>query len=200
MPLHSTLYCAVGCTLRSTELPLSLALSYSLSPSVPRFSSPFPSFHLSLALSLLLPLSPPQPAPQAVPGRLRFAGRIGAPAPAAWREGRDYARAGRVRAGDLVLVTRSDGTLRFGEVLAPAGGGSGRGPAYEVCVAADGAGRPDKVRVEYGLNIFRPAPAAAAAIAGPARPAGAGGGGMWEQLEAAIEAAIRVSIRVSSAQ
>ena len=80
--------------------------------------------------------------------------------------------------GDLVVVARSDGTLRFGEVLASAGAPGER--AFEVCVAADGEGRPDKVRVELGANLFRPAAAGAAL-------------GVWEQLEAVIAAAIRVA-------
>ena len=85
--------------------------------------------------------------------------------PPAGEAGKDYVRGGSVRVGDLVVVARSDGTLRFGEVLASAGAPGGR--AFEICVAVDGEGRPDTVRVELGANLFRPT--AAAEPAGGAR-------------------------------
>eukprot|EP00282_Hemiselmis_andersenii_P042489 CAMPEP_0172060996 /NCGR_PEP_ID=MMETSP1043-20130122/8254_1 /TAXON_ID=464988 /ORGANISM="Hemiselmis andersenii, Strain CCMP441" /LENGTH=267 /DNA_ID=CAMNT_0012720783 /DNA_START=166 /DNA_END=965 /DNA_ORIENTATION=+ len=43
--------------------------------------------------------------------------------PAGWREGTDFARASGLRVGDVVIVSRSDGSLRFAEVLGSAGGG-----------------------------------------------------------------------------
>jgi hypothetical protein len=93
--------------------------------------------------------------------------------PPAWEVGKDYVRGGTVRVGDLVVVARSDGTLRFGEVLASAGVPWRK--EFEICVAVDGEGRPDTMRIELGADIFRPAAAAEPARGerlGSARKAG----------------------------
>ena len=126
---------------------------------------------------------PPQEAVASAPARLRFADKIGTLVPPAWVAGKDYV-SGVVRVGDLVVVARSDGTVRFGEVLASAGAPGDK--AFEICVTVDREGRPDTVRVELGASVFRPAVAGAAGAAEAAL-------GLWEQLEAAIAAAIRVS-------
>ena len=94
--------------------------------------------------------------------------------PPAWELGKDYVRGGTHRVGDLVAVARSDGTLRFGEVLASAGAPGGR-KELEICVAVDGEGRPDTMRVELAADVFRPAAAGAPARGarlGSARRAG----------------------------
>ncbi len=99
------------------------------------------------------------------------------PAPPAWAVGKGYVRGGSVRLGNLVVVARSDGTS-MGKV------------AQTRCVwDLDGGGRPDKVSVELGANLFRPAAAGAAGAEAAL--------GVWEQLEAAIAAAIRVSSPVA---
>ena len=46
---------------------------------------------------------------------------VNAVVPAEWLETRDYVRQGPLQPGDLVILSRSDGSTRFGEVLRKAG-------------------------------------------------------------------------------
>ena len=41
--------------------------------------------------------------------------------PAGWNQDKDYSTAGKLAQGDLVIVRRSDGSIRFGEILRKSG-------------------------------------------------------------------------------
>jgi len=55
--------------------------------------------------------------------------QVGQAIPGAWSEGTDFTAGGSFRAGDLVIVQRSDGSLKFGEIIKKE---SLFGAAYEV--------------------------------------------------------------------
>ena len=77
---------------------------------------------------------------------------IGKVVPRTLKEGADYVKASKVSVGDLVLVNRSDGTLRYGEVI-DAGGFFSSG--IEVCVEMDN-GEAGFSKVEALGSLFVP--------------------------------------------
>ena len=76
--------------------------------------------------------TPPAEAASAGTSSLVFGDKIGQPLPAGWSEGKEFSAGGKFATGDLVIVTRSDGSLKFGEIIKQEGFFGG---AYEVsCV------------------------------------------------------------------
>lgn len=73
------------------------------------------------------------PAAAAKPASaLSFSEQVGKAIPAGWSEGNEFTAGGRFATGELVVVTRSDGSLKFGEIIKQEGF---LGGAYEVCDA-----------------------------------------------------------------
>ena len=54
-------------------------------------------------------------------GRLRYADQIGQNFPKSWAEGGEYTTGGSLAIGDLVGVVRSDGSVKFGQIVGKAG-------------------------------------------------------------------------------
>jgi hypothetical protein len=71
---------------------------------------------------------------------------------------------GRLEAGDLVMVERSDGTTRFGEVARKVG--FFYQDQWEVVVTLTPAGTAGSARVEEGVMLGRPSAAAIADLVG----------------------------------
>eukprot|EP00284_Hemiselmis_tepida_P009807 CAMPEP_0174923112 /NCGR_PEP_ID=MMETSP1355-20121228/6362_1 /TAXON_ID=464990 /ORGANISM="Hemiselmis tepida, Strain CCMP443" /LENGTH=329 /DNA_ID=CAMNT_0016168767 /DNA_START=178 /DNA_END=1164 /DNA_ORIENTATION=+ len=83
---------------------------------------------------------------------------IGVQIPAGFSEGADYTRDGKnLNPGDLVLITRSDGSVRIGEVAKKVGGLFSS--QVEVIVEPSGA-----TRAEEALNLGKPTPAGLAKL------------------------------------
>ncbi|KAJ1465340.1 hypothetical protein T484DRAFT_1757489, partial [Baffinella frigidus] len=102
---------------------------------------------------------PPPPPPQAPAGPgMRFADKIGSEIPGQWREGSDYSKGANMGAGDLVAIERSDGAIRFGQVVAKTG--LPWQNIYEVCVSVNADGSPEASRTEEAKDIFKPSAAA----------------------------------------
>jgi hypothetical protein len=100
--------------------------------------------------------------PQAKPvakdaGRLKYADQIGLNFPSGWTEGQDFQVGGIFAAGDLVGVTRSDGSIRFGQIVGKAGV---IGNKWEVCVETNREGAPQSSRAEDGAKLRKVLPAA----------------------------------------
>jgi len=74
--------------------------------------------------------------------------------PDGWVEGRDYDRQNKLEEGTLVGVSRSDGSVRFGQVVKKSG------YFYEdfwtVVVSMNDDGTPNAKRVEEGVMLMRP--------------------------------------------
>jgi len=74
--------------------------------------------------------------------------------PDGWVEGRDYDRQTKLEEGSLVGVSRSDGSVRFGQVVKKSG------YFYEdfwtVVVSMNDDGTPNAKRVEEGVMLMRP--------------------------------------------
>jgi hypothetical protein len=88
---------------------------------------------------------------------------IGQMIPRTWSEGSEFIRDGRnINKGDLVIIARSDGSERLGEVIGKTG--LPWQNAFEVCVELDGAGQAGASRAEEGINLGKPKPAALAAL------------------------------------
>ena len=87
---------------------------------------------------------------------------IGKVVPRTLKEGADYVKASKVSVGDLVLVNRSDGTLRYGEVI-DAGGFFSSG--IEVCVEMDN-GEAGFSKVEALGSLFVPTKVPSVTVAG----------------------------------
>jgi len=103
-------------------------------------------------------MSAPRGAPVAKEvGRLKYADQIGLNFPASWSEGQDFQIGGVLAAGDLVGVTRSDGSIKFGQIVGKAGF---IGNNWEVCVATNANGAPQQSRTESGAKLRKVLPAA----------------------------------------
>jgi len=89
---------------------------------------------------------------------MRFASKIGGTIPGQWREGSDYSRGGSLNSGDLVAIERSDGAIRFGQVVGKAG--LPWQNIFEVCVSVNGDGTAETSRTEESTDIFKPSAAA----------------------------------------
>uniref|UniRef100_A0A7S0E9M7 Uncharacterized protein n=1 Tax=Hanusia phi TaxID=3032 RepID=A0A7S0E9M7_9CRYP len=85
--------------------------------------------------------------------QLNHADKIGKLVPSNWKEGTDYVRNPKLAVGDLVFLKRSDGTLRYGEVVAKAG--LAWQNSWEVVVQMNGRA-PGATRAELAANIFKP--------------------------------------------
>jgi hypothetical protein len=96
---------------------------------------------------------------------LKNIAKIGQPIPAGWQEGKDFIKGQKLAAGDLVVIQRSDGSLKFGEVTGTAG--MPWQNAYEVCVTVDATGNPGASRAEESSKIGKIV--AAAVSAAPTR-------------------------------
>jgi hypothetical protein len=70
--------------------------------------------------------------------KLKFADKVGQPIPGNWQEGTDYQRGGSISVGDLVIIKRSDGSLKFGQAIGRAG--LPWQQAFEVAVEVDSDG------------------------------------------------------------
>ena len=74
--------------------------------------------------------------------------------PEGWVEGKDYDRQAKLTAGALVGVSRSDGSVRFGQIVKKSG------YFYEdfwtVVVSMNDDGTPNAKRVEEGVMLMRP--------------------------------------------
>ena len=116
----------------------------------------------------------PAPAAPAAPAAggsgLKYSSKIGQGIPGSWSEGKEFTAGGNYRAGDLVIVRRSDGSLKFGEIIKQEGFFGGN---YEVCVTVDRAGAPDSSRVDQASDLFKPSAASLASLDGAAAPAAA---------------------------
>jgi len=93
---------------------------------------------------------------------MRFADKIGGTIPGQWQEGGDYARGGSFNAGDLVAIERSDGAIRFGQIVAKAG--LPWQNIFEVCVSVNADGSAESSRTEESTDIFKPSAAALQAL------------------------------------
>ncbi len=137
-------------------------------------------------LIFLLPRTkyPEQTTPAGRSG-LKNIAKIGQPIPAGWQEGKDFIKGQKLAAGDLVVIQRSDGSLKYGEVTGTTG--MPWQNAYEVCVTVDATGNPGSSRAEEASKIgkivtaavsaapSRPGTAPAAAPAAPQTRQGSGG-------------------------
>jgi hypothetical protein len=84
--------------------------------------------------------------------------------PSNWIENKDFKRIGRLDTGDLVMVQRSDGSTRFGEVARKVG--FFYQDQWEVVVTLSPAGKAGSARVEEGVMLGRPSAAAIADLVG----------------------------------
>ena len=75
-------------------------------------------------------VAPPAPAAASEPSSpLSFGQQVGTAIPAGWSEGQEFTAGGKFAPGELVIVQRSDGSLKFGEIIKTQGFFAG---AYEV--------------------------------------------------------------------
>lgn len=94
--------------------------------------------------------APAAPAPvQKDVGKLKYADQIGQPFPKSWANGNQYKLGGAVSIGSLVGVTRSDGSVKFGQVVGKAGGNK-----WEVCVVTTRDGVPQSSRAEEAATLL----------------------------------------------
>jgi len=82
--------------------------------------------------------------------------------PTAWIPGIQYDREAPIAAGSLVGIKRSDGTIKFGQVVKKAG--FFYQDAWEVVVTMNNDGTPAATRVEEGMLLIRPKPDALAPV------------------------------------
>lgn len=113
--------------------------------------------------------------------KVKNAALIGDVIPSNWVESKDFVRDGRnLKVGDLVLVGRSDGrfvlrfhtirailtavsfSTRFAEIIRSAGFGFQN--QWEVAVTVDQSGNAGASKVEEGINLAKPVPAALQAV------------------------------------
>ena len=100
-------------------------------------------------------MSAPRGAPVAKDvGRLKFADQIGQDFPKSWVSGQDYVTGDVLAAGDLVGVSRSDGSVKFGQIVGKAGF-LGVGNSWEVCVQVNRNGAPQSSRTEDGGKLLK---------------------------------------------
>ena len=90
----------------------------------------------------------PEPVQKDV-GKLKYADQIGQPFPKSWANGNQYKLGGAVSIGSLVGVTRSDGSVKFGQVVGKAGGNK-----WEVCVVTTRDGVPQSSRAEEAATLL----------------------------------------------
>ncbi len=74
--------------------------------------------------------------------------------PTGWVEGKDYTRAGKLEPGTLVGINRSDGSIRFGQVVKK--GGLLWEDRWKVVVSMKDDGSPGATREEDGVMLLRP--------------------------------------------
>jgi hypothetical protein len=55
-------------------------------------------------------------------GPLSFGKQVGTAIPGGWSEGKEFTSGGSFAAGELVIVRRSDGSFKFGEIIKSSGG------------------------------------------------------------------------------
>jgi hypothetical protein len=84
--------------------------------------------------------------------------------PSTWIENKDFVRSGRIETGDLVMVQRSDGSTRFGEVARKVG--YFFQDNWEVVVTTSPNGKAGSARIEEGVMLGRPNAAAIAGVMG----------------------------------
>lgn len=92
---------------------------------------------------------------------MKNAALVGTLVPEEWVENRDFIRQGKLAPGDLVMVARSDGSTRFGEVVRKIG--MFYQDVWEVVVTKSPGGGPGAVRKEEGNMLGRPSKPAMAA-------------------------------------
>lgn len=73
-------------------------------------------------------------------GPLSFGKQVGTAIPGGWSEGKEFTSGGSFAAGELVIVRRSDGSLKFGEIIKSSGGFFAG--AYEVRLPLPPLGSP----------------------------------------------------------
>eukprot|EP00282_Hemiselmis_andersenii_P035573 CAMPEP_0169430640 /NCGR_PEP_ID=MMETSP1042-20121227/2509_1 /TAXON_ID=464988 /ORGANISM="Hemiselmis andersenii, Strain CCMP1180" /LENGTH=477 /DNA_ID=CAMNT_0009540973 /DNA_START=155 /DNA_END=1585 /DNA_ORIENTATION=- len=100
------------------------------------------------------PQAPTPAASKAVESlSLSFPGVIGNEIEPGWVEGKDFKKSdGNLAQGDLVILKRSDGSLRFGEVVESTG--LPWQQAFMVCVVATPDGKVESTRAETASNLF----------------------------------------------
>jgi hypothetical protein len=77
--------------------------------------------------------------------------------PQGWVEGKDYDRQTKVDVGSLVGVSRSDGSVRFAQVVKKSG--FFYEDFWQVVVSMKDDGTPGATRIEEGVMLMRPLPA-----------------------------------------
>ena len=88
---------------------------------------------------------------------LKWGALVDSPTPADWVEGKDYDREAPINVNSLVGIRRTDGTIKFGQVVKKAG--FFYQDAWEVVVTMNADGTPAATRVEEGVLLIRPKPA-----------------------------------------
>lgn len=85
---------------------------------------------------------------------IKWGSLIGVKVPPGWVENKDYDRQKKIDVGSLVAVQRSDGTIKFAQVVKP------EGLFYEdywqVVVTMKDDGSPGATRIEEGVMLLRP--------------------------------------------
>lgn len=74
--------------------------------------------------------------------------------PAGWVEQKHYKREGKLDVGSLVGISRSDGTIRFGQIVKPSG--LFYEDFWQVVVSMKDDGSPGATRIEEGVMLIRP--------------------------------------------
>jgi len=77
--------------------------------------------------------------------------------PKGWVEGKQYDRQTKIQVGSLVGISRSDGTIKFGQVVKESG--LFYEDFWQVCVSMKDDGTPGATRIEEGVMLIRPTPA-----------------------------------------
>jgi hypothetical protein len=131
-------------------------------PPAKKAAAPAPPKTAAAPVASQRQMSAPKGAPVAKEvGRLKFADQIGLDFPSSWSEGQEFQVGGVLAAGDLVGVTRSDGSIKFGQIVGKAGF---IGNNWEVCVAVNGNGAPQQSRTEAGDKLRKVFPAAMSGV------------------------------------
>jgi hypothetical protein len=89
---------------------------------------------------------------------LKWGALVDSPIPADWKEGMSYDRDAKIEINSLVGIKRSDGSIKFGQVVKKAG--FFYQDSWEVVVTMNADGTPAATRVEEGPLLVRPKTAA----------------------------------------
>lgn len=93
---------------------------------------------------------------------LKWGALVDTQMPTSWIPGMQYDREAKIVEGSLVGIKRSDGTIKFGQVVKKAG--FFYQDAWEVVVTMNNDGTPAATRVEEGMFLIRPRPDAVAPV------------------------------------